>query len=387
MTHSDSNQSIFQRHRRKILVILAVTPMLLLDCAVGLLFLPADHNSFREPSPFYHHGFMRNRSVVARWGAGDEYPLFTNSLGLLDSRIREVPLRSDTHRIVFMGDSYTEGIGVGWEHTFVGQLAERIGPSRAEVLNAAVLSYCPLLYFLKTRWLLEEIGVHFDELYVFIDISDVQDEVLYSDFRPRLPGSQRSLATAMDHFLRRRSYTYATTQHLLRKWRTDARRKRYHASYYPPWLDYFWLDNINERAFGDPDFPRIRDSWTLDPAMLEGRWVKQGLRLARNHMTELVELCARHGIKLTIGVYPWTTQIRGGDRDSIQTRVWRDFATLHGIDFIDLFPALFTGLPPDEFEDRYVLRGDVHWNQMGHALVADAIWPYVENSLGTAEGK
>ena len=113
MKSSDPDRSILQRHRRNILFALAAAPIILLDCTAGVLLLPADSNAFRESNAFYHHGLMPNRSVVARWGSGDEYPVFTNSLGLLDSRIRDVPLKSDEHRILFLGDSVLAGEGLG----------------------------------------------------------------------------------------------------------------------------------------------------------------------------------------------------------------------------------------------------------------------------------
>jgi hypothetical protein len=35
--------------------------------------------------------------------------------GFKDSGVRDVPLTTDKHRILFMGDSFTEGIGVPYE--------------------------------------------------------------------------------------------------------------------------------------------------------------------------------------------------------------------------------------------------------------------------------
>jgi len=305
---------------------MALLPCMTLDCGAARLFLPTSFTEFREPHPYYHHGLIPEREAVAKWGQGDEYRVFTNSLGFMDEAVREVSLASEKHRIVFLGDSYTEGIGVPFRQTFVGRLSHAVDRDRVEILNAGVLSYCPKLYRLKTRYLVEEVGLEFDELYVFIDISDIQDEVLYRDFESRKPTRMGAVAAGAHRFLRRASFLYGTLQPMLRQRRIALRRSRYQARFYPPWLDYFWLDDINEEAYSDPDFVRIRDQWTLSASLFRSRWVSEGLRSATLEMSALARYCQRNGIRLTIGVYPWTTQIRARDRNSAQVKIWRELS-------------------------------------------------------------
>src|SRR5207302_984891 len=73
--------------------------------------------------------------------------------------------------------SFTEGIGSDFDESFAG-LLQRAGRMRSdpiEFLNAGVLSYSPVVYYQKTKFLIEA-GLQFDELVVFIDISDIHDE-------------------------------------------------------------------------------------------------------------------------------------------------------------------------------------------------------------------
>jgi hypothetical protein len=96
--------------------------------------------------------------------------------------------------------------------------------------------------------------------------------------------------------------------------------------------------------------------------------------LAESNMQKLVDLARRHGVKVTVSVYPWPVQIRLRDLASRQVSFWRDFATRNEIGFIDLFP-LFIGpsKEPDEMYRRYFINGDLHWNVSGHRLVAEAV--------------
>ena len=45
--------------------------------------------------------------------------------------------------------------------------------------RGCVISYCPIIYYRKVRHLLDDVGLHFDALVVYIDIGDIQDEVTY----------------------------------------------------------------------------------------------------------------------------------------------------------------------------------------------------------------
>ena len=116
-----------------------------------------------------------------------------------------------------------------------------------------------------------------------------------------------------------------------------------------------------------------RGRWTVAENVYRG-WGAEGLRLAGRNMDLLADLCAEHGVKLTVVVYPWPTQIVNGDLDSLQVRYWRDFCQRRKINFINLFPDFFVGESAEQVLGQYFIPGDVHWNAAGHKLVADKIY-------------
>ncbi|MEZ0230725.1 MAG: hypothetical protein ACAI25_19040, partial [Planctomycetota bacterium] len=112
----------FRRHRRKVLATFLLALFAAFDIAAGTIVeagrrrafedFRATERRYRTASPLYHHGLLPNVSVDdARWGPL-RYKFRTNSLGFRDRSVREVPLRSDKRRILFIGDSFTEGSGV-----------------------------------------------------------------------------------------------------------------------------------------------------------------------------------------------------------------------------------------------------------------------------------
>ena len=138
---------------------------------------PSDH---RVRSEAYHHGLAPNRRITEAWGL-NRYSYATNSLGFKDEKPRAVALKSRLPRVLFLGDSFTEGKGFAYPQTFVGLVAkalaaEKMAGQGVEVLNAGVDSSAPVTYRLKTKHLLEKVGLTFDAVVVFLDVSDIYDQ-------------------------------------------------------------------------------------------------------------------------------------------------------------------------------------------------------------------
>ena len=335
-----------------------------LDLALGGLVDFQKQKSFRTSHPYYHHGLQPNQQRLTTWGR-QRYEMTTNSLGFRDDQVRDVPLRSGGRRIVLIGDSMIEGLGVEFDDTVAGQLRARWSDQDVEVLNAGVVSYSPRLYELRTRYLLEEVGLEFDALVVFIDISDIQDETFYERFQP---GRDPASVGARRGWWRRRSLVANVVERLFSSDRRINNRFRTDAD-----VDV-WMEGTEAYVKAERDPEQGRFEWTVNESAYR-QWGERGLALARKHMARLGELCREHQIEMSVVVYPSPVQIYASDRDSRQTRFWRDFCEESGDHFIDLFPTFidrrYSG-PADVYR-KYFIADDVHWNVAGHRLVAGRV--------------
>lgn len=309
----------------------------------------------------YHHGLKPNVSVPALWGPLS-YTLTTNSLGFRDSETRQIDLGSKNYRIVFMGDSFTYGMGFDYEKTCVGLVSKALKPKGIEVLNAAVPSYSPIIYWKKVEYLINKVGLKFDELVVLIDISDADDEVLYflddqgevsegrrlkpinADYVPPKP-KPIYFFNGLRKFLKTNSILLRSVDEI--KWRLFERTK-----------------------FGF-SFPHdSRSKWTIDDALYQEFGLK-GLQNGREHMNELLKLCRAHGIKLTVAVYPWPDQLYYNDLNSKQVLFWQKWSEDNSVNFINYFPHfIIDGRSPRELFEAYFITKDVHWNESANQLVA-----------------
>jgi len=163
--------------------------LVLASCALGLLALESylrihDHFQDRETQKlrvsdsYLHHTLSKNTDVM--FGGGDmRKHYFTNSLGYRDSSIHEVARASAaSQRILFLGDSFTEGVGVEYAESYVGSLHGMFlknAKKDVEILDAGVNSYSPSLEYRKLKQFLDA-GYKTDRVVLMLDISDIVDE-------------------------------------------------------------------------------------------------------------------------------------------------------------------------------------------------------------------
>lgn len=341
---------------------LALAGFAALDAAFGALAAPPDR-SFRAAHPYYHHGLRPLRSAETVWG-GRRYELHTNSLGLRDGANTAVEQRPRDRRTVLIGDSMLEGLGVAYERTVAGILAARGRERGVEVLNAGVVSYSPKLYELRTRWLVEREGLELQRLVVFLDVSDVQDEVHYEAFVPRgeYGFGEAGLAWWRGHSL---------VAQLVRRF--GAERAEIDNRFERDAEIDVWMRTVDayRHATGNPDAGRWE--WTYDDDAYR-RFGERGLALAEAHMAALAAFTRERGIELALVVYPSPYQVLVNELESRHVSFWKRFCAREGVELLNLFPAFVDPLrAPLETYARYFIPDDVHWSEAGHAFVAELV--------------
>ena len=89
--------------------------------------------------------------------------------------------------------------------TFPGIVDKELEKADIDVFNAGVVSSSPKVYYLRTKYLLTKRAFHFDELFVFIDISDIQHEIGHEQFTP---SDRTDFHRLIHRYLKRHSYIH-----------------------------------------------------------------------------------------------------------------------------------------------------------------------------------
>lgn len=363
----------------------SVLIIIVFDFLSGFFLISEKYTSFRTPHYYFHHGLQSDQDTWAVWGSS-LYPLKTNSLGMVDSAVYKVKLKPDKQRFLILGDSHSEGVGVSYNKTFSGILSKRLMED-IEVLNASCISYSPKIEYLKAKFLLEK-GLKVDHIFVFVDISDMQNELVYEHFEPKKNSWMYEARYNSKLFLKKHSSIFYLTTSVIntRQSRQFIEQARFfneqgmsgtpanvldlYASFFKGFNDKVLLSNPQFHGVGE---------WYNNDNLRE--LADRGIMLGQSNILKLNELCELQNVGLTIAVHPWQYQILTGDDHDYYVKKWESFAEANNINFINLFPLFITAQNPVITMKMFLIKGDNHWNEFGHALVADYLEPYFRKEV------
>ena len=332
---------------------------------------------YRIKSDIYHHDLMPDIEAYETWGGKLKRKIVTNSMGFRDIVKNKISKISDKKRILLIGDSFIEGSGYDYEFTFAGLLSNELGKNH-EVLNSAVESYSPSIYFKKTEYYLKK-GYTFDKALIFLDLSDIYDELFIkfdtnqniitevTKTNQTLERKIKNKIYSLGHFLRDNTITFRflylvsdKTEELKNylKFKFKA-SKSLNKSYFKTSRDdaiYYRMTHV-DRGF-----------WTYsDETYLE---VKKGLDQSNKYLKKLFDLLDRKQIESYLIIYPWPTQIEYGD--SRHAPYWENFSKINNINLINLYD-IFESKNKRQFIFQNFIYGDIHWNKKGTLKVFNEI--------------
>jgi hypothetical protein len=321
-----------------------------------------NEQQYRIKNPIYHHDLAANYQGMAYFSSR-QHMLCTDKSGFKKNCDKDSNEDKD-YDVAFIGDSFTEGVGLPYEKTFVGLVAELSGK---KIANLAVASYSPSIYYSKLKYYLDR-GYKFKEVIVLIDISDIQDEGVYY----RLEGDEvksRPLEgdpNKFDDFTQiesglfyRNANKFCMNDYLpiickTYKDHRDKRRNQYIVNHHPRGD---WTFNQYSQAYGEFG-------------------IAGAINITRENMLKLYEMLIRRGIKLSLGVYPWPEQILFDNENSKQVEIWREFCQGRCNKFYNAFPSFFERINETsrlEVAHSYYFSNDVHFNEAGNKEIARII--------------
>ena len=360
------------------------------------------------PAP-YDHDLAPNENSTRVWGHA-VYPWRTDRFGFRTGECAPVEPEKGRENIFVIGDSFTEALGSTYEQSFAGLMACDAARRGKALWNLGVASYSPAIYHRKIRAAAERLGVKPAEIFVFLDLSDIDDDanvyrvegdrvVRVGSFQGKASATKASDSKVADSKApeskpsesqpsgSKSSDSQASASKASAP--TESKPSDVKAPPLPFSLGNFFVSNFMTGRFvydlylaaslsiaQSTGKPRAR--WTIDPALMES-WGRRGLEVAGANLDRIVTLCREWRCRLTLVVYPWPDNVVEGDRHSIQVTHWRDWAAARGVRFIDGF-APFFGEPADTVLGKYYIPGDVHFTELGNRLLYEEVRRAMDDS-------
>lgn len=301
------------------------------------------------PAP-YHHDLIPNRTSTRVWG-NVIYPWKTDQWGFRTGTC--APGEADKKRdaIFVIGNSFTEALGSSYEDSFAGLMACDAAKQNKAVWNLAAASYSPTIYHRKIRAAAERLGLKPTEIFVFLDLSDIDD-----DANVYRIAADDTVTTAANPGPQKPMIEFDLGQFLVNNFTTFR-------FFYDLYLtsSFSYVNSVG----------RHRARWTIDPALLES-WGRRGLETAAGNLDKVVKICREWDCQLTLVVYPWPDNVVAHDKNSIQVTYWRDWAKRNDVSFIDGFAPFFRE-PTETAMHKYYIAGDIHFTPAGNRLIYEEV--------------
>jgi lysophospholipase L1-like esterase len=273
--------------------------------------------------------------------------------------------------LVFLGDSFTYGVGANWNDTYVGQVAKRYPGA---VINAGVNSHSPTPHLYRLQRLLQEGAIPTGAIVVLaVDISDVQDEA--SRWQSTDAEPQERSAAAAAQVIERRGRTQPPPEAqtpLFSPRNFQLTHQIYYGleALYKRFFDHWQIRNQARSAFTHRPWADLAQHYA--PLGVEA-----ALNQTRRRIEQIAQLSQRNGHPFWLLIYPWPAQLAYRDQFS-----WEQFiasscqpATCSGV--INTFPAFRQQVGADPhaaaWQERLYLKGDMHFSRSGNGVVAEAV--------------
>ena len=308
--------------------------------------------SYRIKNKHFHHTLASNIKVQSRWGPFKPYSTCTDKFGFRISCIEKNNKKNNNKNIVFIGDSFTEGLGLDYEKNFTGMLNNY---SENNIINMGVTSYSPIIYLKKIQYFVLK-GLDIDHVVVFIDISDVDDENQYYECE-----DQNNVCR----------YSWHNQSNI-----NPIKKKE--ENFLFPLYEKIRIETKNLKRKIKPEIYIYRKNykrsmWTHVESTDE---IKRGINNSIKHMMSLHNFLKTKDISLSVAVYPQPGQIIYDKKNSKQVKIWKNFCEHKCKHFINLFPTFFDEKPKltsMQIIKKYYIKHDVHFNELGNKKIFDVL--------------
>lgn len=319
--------------------------------------LDTDVRELSKRDDTYDHTLAKNFNGILSWGK-KRYKFCTDNNGF---RISCKKTEKDLKKfdIGFIGDSFTEGLGLEYEKTFVGIIEQEL--LYKKIANLGVSSYSPAIYLAKIKKLLES-GYKFNEIIVFIDISDVVDDTLcYKLNKKNIVLRKKTFNTCYNNF--------------------NAKKNKINNLFEDTFifsnliLKLIFKKNPIEKEEIQNALNQSRSEWTYNyqKKNFNNLNFEEVSSVSIGYMENLYSLLNSKFIKLSVAVYPWPGTLMFDKQENVHVKMWENYCENKCYKFYNFMPKFYSEVKNNSFYDSYkkiFIEGDIHFDNYGSEILA-----------------
>ena len=325
--------------------------------------------SFAIRDDVYDHKFSPSFKGISGWGnIRVEYCTDTNGFrSSCENQYRNLK----KFDIGFLGDSFTEAVGVDFNKSFVGIISANL--QNKKIANLAVSSYSPSIYFAKSNFLLSQ-GYKFNEIIVFVDIGDIVDDTVCYELDENV-------------VKRRETYKYCFRENNERQKKIIKYLQRKFK------LSYELYSQIKIRLvkygllsyqLSDSQINHPRSNWirNYQSKNYNNYTYDEASNILLFNMKKLAILLKNNNVALSIAVYPWPGTLKYDSENNKHLKLWKNFCVLNCKNFYNLMKPFYNLLEKEDATyiiRKYYIKNDVHFNKEGNKFIAENFLKFYKN--------
>ena len=293
--------------------------------------------------------FQKNQKITnAQWG-NNYYTFCSNELSLKSKCEKNNTKKK--YEYAFIGDSFTEGIGLDYAKTFVGLFDKKFG----NTINFAISGASPSIHLKRLDFFLNDKEIDVKNLFLFFDLTDFEDDYgwvtqkeEYIDYY-EIDFSKEKYKV----FIKK---NFVVTYHiLLNVWWEQFRKYVFKYDRHLRFDDkrYAW-DYLREDSIDNFDFKK---------------------NLVLDNLKKILDLTNSKNIKLFIVIYPHPGTILFLENIEVSknNELISNFCNnLDNCNFISLYDSFFkeqSKMSKKDIINKYYFKGDLHFNEEGNKFI------------------
>ena len=278
-------------------------------------------------------------------------------------------------QIFFIGDSFTFGIGLNWEDTFVGILNKEFN---IKAINAGVSSYSPTVYNYKIRNLINKGLIKSNQKIVIgLDISDVFDEATrwtkYKGKPADIKTVQKFKKLSLKDKVNDEKISRNNEKIIQSNFYNTNNFKLTYQIYYG--IENFvknFIDDIQVRNNDRSKF--THKNWSLIEDKFAPLGVESGLEKIRENLMEISQFVYDNNNDLYLLIYPWPAQLAYKNSFNWEQYTNKLCIEINCAGVINSFP-IFKNYKENRrnWQQEIYIKGDMHFNKKGNQILAEII--------------
>jgi len=323
-----------------------------------------NEKKFRIKNDIFSHTLSKNYQGISYFG-NKSGKLCTDENGFKSKCGKNIS--NNNYDYVFIGDSFTEGVGLSHEKTFVGIFEDS---SKKKIANLGVSSYSPIIYFHKIRYFLEK-DINMKHVIVFLDLSDIQNEMFREECNGKVCNkNQKSkkdfksdiLTFKFKNFLKNDfKFTLLTMQYLKREFCKNILISR---------CSYVYDKNF-ERSNWIHEFEKN--------ISINGKY-NDSFNQTIFYLDQIQQILEQKEIDFSLAIYPWPGNIFYNKNTAAYQNYFQKYCKIkckYFFNYFDDFEILVKNNGKNKVIKDYFFYGDMHFNEKGNYVIAKKLINYL----------